>query len=207
MILSACQTHPNTPAITEDEPAISTTNQPPANDREPADMSSATANADGSPIIFDPWEAGRNLPDPCRELPNELLQKIGFTGKPYRLTHGLNDELPGKGITCDLDLADNYDGYRTSAIYTDTLSREYLEKQGLIIGDAPESIVPNSYYYTFSPSHPSVCYIGTSTHRGRISLNMAGRTDWPQEKACQEARKYFDKFYIETSEFSWIKGN
>ncbi|MEZ2188643.1 hypothetical protein [Corynebacterium sp. CCM 9204] len=205
MVLSACQTHPNTPAITEDEPAISTTNQPPADDREPADMSSATANADGSPIIFDPWEAGRNLPDPCRELSKQTLNDIGFKSNYERQTYGLNDELLGKGISCDVDSISENEEVTIQGFYSDNVNKKYIKEEGLFIRDAAESQVPNAYFYTFSPEDKSSCYIGAHTHRGRLGIMVAGPTTWTWKESCTLALKYFDKTYEATDGFSWLK--
>ena len=205
MTLAGCQQqHLQTVGGQDERTAVSTfersTKGNPSKDR-----SSATANADGSPIVFDPVEAGKNLPDPCLELPEDVLRDAGFLNNFERTPIGMDDELLGKGIICNLYLVDNYDGYRSSGIYSDNVTKEYIKERGLFIGDAVESIIPNSYYYAFSQKEDGACCIGASTQRGRIGLNISGKMDWPVDEACEEARFYFDRLYVVTDGFSWLK--
>ncbi|MCK7677065.1 hypothetical protein M0E84_03280 [Corynebacterium sp. CCM 9186] len=208
IILAACQTPPPQPGDGQAESAAST---PTAQSTEQAvseDQSSATANADGSPIIFDPVEAGKNLPDPCLELSEETMNRIGFTGEFQRFTYGLDDELLGKGISCDFDLIEDT-GLEviTLGFYTDNVSKEYIKDQGFFIRDVPESKVPNAYFYTFSPWDQSTCFIGAHTPRGRLGLVATGPTTWTWEESCPLALKYFDKTYGVTDGFAWLQSS
>ncbi|MBI8989430.1 hypothetical protein [Corynebacterium meridianum] len=98
LTMSACQTPSPQPS---DPVAGSSTTDPqdgPAGESSEDDLSPVTADADGSPIIFDPVEAGKNLPDLFLELSEEAMNRIGITNEFQRFTYGLDDELPGKGI-------------------------------------------------------------------------------------------------------------
>ncbi|MBV7292230.1 hypothetical protein [Corynebacterium sp. TAE3-ERU16] len=169
------------------------------------DLSSATSNADGSPIVFDPVEAGKNLPDPCLELSEEIMNRIGFTSDYERFTYGLDDELPGKGISCDLSLIEKHEEVTAQGFYSDNVSRDYIIREGLFIRDAKESGVPNAYFYTFSPQDQSTCFIGTHTSRGRLGLVVTGPTTWSWRESCPLALKYFDRAYQFTEGFAWLK--
>ncbi|MCK7638246.1 DUF3558 domain-containing protein [Corynebacterium sp. P7202] len=168
------------------------------------DLSSATSNADGGPIVFDPVEAGKNLPDPCTELTAEVFREMGFTEEMYRTTHGLGDSLLGKGITCDLEFIDNGSGYAVAGIYADNLSKEFVIREGLFLKEASESIVSNAYYYRFSPNHKETCFIGAATPRGRIGLYVGDLSKDLQGDTCDDARKYFEKLYLVTDGFGWL---
>ncbi|MCX7543238.1 hypothetical protein OS128_09965 [Corynebacterium sp. P5848] len=205
MILAACQSPPPQSTAGQSESSTATPIEQSSEQTPDEERSSATANADGSPIVFDPVDAGKHLPDPCLELPEEVLSEAGFRNNFERIPVGLDDEILGKGIICNLNLVDNYDGYRASGIYSDNVSKEYIKERGLFIGDAPESIVPNSYYYAFSPNPDGICYIGASTRRGRIGLNISGKVGWPVDEACKEAKKYFDRLYLVTDKFAWLE--
>ncbi|MCK7676229.1 DUF3558 family protein [Corynebacterium pygosceleis] len=168
------------------------------------DLSSATSNADGGPIVFDPVEAGKNLPDPCTELSATTLNEIGFRENPNKTAIGLNDNLLGKAITCSLDLIETVDNFRALGMDSDNVSKEYMVENGLFIREAPESIGPNAYFYTFSPGEEDICWIGADTARGRLGLSVAGPTPSIRERLCEEAVGYFDKAYVETDGFSWL---
>ncbi|MCX7444250.1 hypothetical protein OS125_03185 [Corynebacterium sp. P7003] len=169
------------------------------------DLSSATSNADGSPIVFDPVEAGKNLPDPCTELPAATLNEIGFKSDYERFTIGLDDTLPGKAISCDLSLIDMGFNDPAFGFYSDNLSREYLLQKDMFIENALESRVPNAYFYTYAPDDQSFCCIGVDTHRGRFGLLAGGYTKWTWQESCPSVLKYFDQLYEVTDGFSWLE--
>ena len=206
LTMSACQTPSPQPF---DPVAGSSSTDPqdaPADENSEDDLPPVTANTDGSPIIFDPVEAGKNLPDPCLELSEETMNRIGVTNEFQRFTYGLDDELLGKGISCDLDLIEDT-GIEVISLgfYTDNVSKEYIKEQGFFIRDAPESKVPNAYFYTFSPSNQSRCFIGAHTPSGRLGLIASGPTTWAWKESCPLALKYFDKTYAVTDGFAWLR--
>ncbi|MCK7659959.1 hypothetical protein [Corynebacterium antarcticum] len=205
LTLPACQSPPHPPTDTGATPSTVDSNDSAGEHTTEVDLSSATSNADGSAIVFDPVEAGKNLPDPCVELSSEVLGRAGYLEDKERTPFGMDDDLLGKGIVCDLSLIENYDGYRSAGIYSDNIRKEFIREQGLLIRTAPESIVPNSYYYAFSPNYDNACYIGAATQRGRIGLGISGRVDWPIDSACEESRKYFDRLYLVTDGFAWLE--
>ena len=208
MLLAACQPPPTHIHDGQEESSTAASFEQPAEETPSEDRSSATANADGSPIIFDPVEAGKNLPDPCLELSGETMNRIGFSDQFQRFTYGLDDELLGKGISCDLDLIEDTGPEVTSlGFYTDNVSKEYIKEEGFFIRDVPESEVPNTYFYTFSPRDRSSCFIGVHTPRGRLGMVASGPSAWTWEESCPLALKFFDRTYGVTDGFAWLKSS
>ncbi|MCK7641937.1 hypothetical protein JIM95_003220 [Corynebacterium sp. CCM 8835] len=205
LTLPACQSPPHPPTDAGATPSTVDSNDSAGEHTTEVDLSSATSNADGSAIVFDPLEAGKNLPDPCVELSSEIMNRIGFTSDYERFTYGLDDDLPGKGISCDLSLIEKIDEVTAQGFYSDNVSRDFIVEEGLFIRDARESKVPNAYFYTFSPQDQSSCVIGTHTPRGRLGLIVTGPTTWSWQDSCPLALKYFDKTYEFTNGFAWLK--
>ncbi|MCX7543060.1 hypothetical protein OS128_09035 [Corynebacterium sp. P5848] len=205
MILAACQSPPPQSAAGQSGSSTGTPIEQSSEQTPAEERSSATANADGSPIVFDPVDAGKHLPDPCLELSEEVLQKIGFTTDYERFTYGLDDELLGKGISCDLNLIEETEAVVALGFYTDNVTKDYIQEQGLFIRDALDSKVPNAYFYTFSPRDRSSCFIGAHTTRGRLGMVATGPTTWTWEESCSMALDYFDRTYEATDGFAWLK--
>ncbi|MCX7493002.1 hypothetical protein OS127_10840 [Corynebacterium sp. P6129] len=174
LTLPACQSPPHPPTDAGATPSTVDSNDSAGEHTTEVDLSSATSNADGSAIVFDPLEVGKNLPDPCVELSEDVLRDVGFVDTPERETIGLNDHLPGKGITCNFGFTEKYDGIALVGIDSDTVSKEYLMRRGFFIRNAPESIVPNAYFYTYSPTRGDNCSIGAHTPRGRLGIGITG---------------------------------
>ncbi|MCL0120710.1 DUF3558 family protein [Corynebacterium pygosceleis] len=206
LMLASCQApEPGTGPAGRETAPTDTSGTPSVGAEAVSDLSSATSNPDGSPIVFDPVEAGKNLPDPCTELPAATLNEIGFKSDYERFTIGLDDTLDGKGIGCDLDLIKYEKDVIAPGFYNENLSKEHLKESGMFIRDAPESIVPNAYFYTFSSADQSSCCIGADTFRGRIGMLVTGPTHWTLDDSCTSALKYFDKTYEITDGFKWLE--
>ncbi|MBI9001005.1 DUF3558 family protein [Corynebacterium sp. CCM 9185] len=204
MILAACQSPPPQPTEGQSESSTATPIEQSSEQTPAEERSSATANADGSPIVFDPVDAGKHLPDPCLELPEEVFREVGLVGDPQRETIGLDDELLGKGISCNFGFIDKYEGVALVGVDSDTVSKEHLKRNGFFIRDAPESIVPNAYFYTYAPNREDNCSIGAHTLRGRLGVGITGEMPWAQDEFCAEALRYFDEFYQITNGFQWL---